>query len=270
MRRSFATLAVVALCVASLRADVRVTSTTTVEGGFAAMMGGMTPRVVMHIKGTKARAEMDLGQTAMATITDLSTQQVTVLNHAQKTAQVVVVGAPPPGTPPMVMPKFDADIQPTGRTQTIAGNECAEHTLKMSVAMADAAASPQMPPEASAMMKDLRMVMSGTMWVAKSGPGVAEYAAFQAAAVKAGVGKMMAAIPGMGSSGIDRMMSAFSTASGLPYLTEMSMTFEGSGPVVEMMKQQGPIKITTKVTEVSTDPLSDDLFKVPEDYKVVK
>ena len=270
-----ATAVLVALCSVPLAADVRVTSTTTMEGAFAAMMGGMTPKIVMHIKGNKARADLDVGPTSVSTITDVTGQQVVILNTVQKTAQVIdpdtltkaVEGLPAGG---ITLPKLDATITPTGKLQTIAGNQCEEHTLLVTISMAEMASSPQMAPEAAAMMKDVRMVMNGTMWVAKSGPGVAEYAAFQTAAAKAGISKFMTALPNMKSSGMDRVMGAFSAANGLPFVTEMTMTFEGTGPVVEMMKQQGAIKITTKVSDVSTAPISDDLFKIPEDYKIIK
>lgn len=271
MKRWLATLVLVAVCAAPLRADVRVTSTTTVEGAFAAMLGGMSPRVVMHIKGLKARADVDLAGQMMSTITDLGEKQFIMLSSAQKTAQVITPGVALPGAGmPVALPKMDATIKPTGRTQTIGGVSCEEFTIAMSMSLAEMAASPQMPAEASEMMKSIRLAMNGSMWVAKSGPGVAEYLAFQSASAKGDVVTMMAAIPGMKGSGIDRLMSAFSDAGGLPYLTELTMTIAGNDQIAELMKQQGPIKVITKVTEVSTDPISEDLFKVPEDYKVIK
>jgi len=48
------------------------------------------------------------------------------------------------------------------------------------------------------------------------------------------------------------------------------MTFEGTGQLVQVMKGMGPMKITQRVTAVSTDPLPDDLFAVPAGYEVVK
>jgi len=36
------------------------------------------------------------------------------------------------------------------------------------------------------------------------------------------------------------------------------------------MKQMGPMKITTRVNSIKSEPLSDDLFKVPEGYTVIK
>jgi hypothetical protein len=40
--------------------------------------------------------------------------------------------------------------------------------------------------------------------------------------------------------------------------------------MVEMMKQMGAMKIVQTVTSVSTDPLPDDQFKIPPDYKVTE
>ena len=65
-------------------------------------------------------------------------------------------------------------------------------------------------------------------------------------------------------------MKAMSSASGLAYLTEMTMTIEGTGQMAEMMKQMGPMKITQKVSSISADAISDDQFKVPEGFTIVK
>lgn len=271
MRRWVAALAIVGLSGVPLRADVTVTTTTTMEGAFAGMMGGMTPRVVMRIKGSRSRADIDVPGQTISTITDLEGKRIIILNNAQKTAQILTAGAPlSPGGKPFTVPKMDASVKPTGRSQTISGNACDEFAVTMSMSMGEMGGSAQMPAEAGEMMKSIRMVMSGTMWIAKSGPGVAEFAAFQAASVKGEIAKIMGGMAGFGGGGLDRMMGSLAGATGLPYLTELTMTMEGSGPIVEMMKQQGPIKMTTRVTEVSTDTLADDLFNVPNDYKVTK
>jgi hypothetical protein len=271
MKRWLVPVALVALGAAPLRADVRVTSTTTIEGAFAGMMGGATPRVVMHVKGLKARADVDVGAQTISTITNVEEKEFILLNAAQKTAQIMTPGGQvPPGGMPLALPKMDATITPTGRSQAIAGVACEEFAVAMSMSMAEMTASAQMPPEAAEMMKSIRLAMNGSMWLAKSGPGVAEYMAYQAASTKGQMAAMMAAIPGLQGSGMDRLMSAFANADGLPYLTELTMTIEGNDQVAELMKQQGPIKVITKVTEVSVDPLPDDLFKVPEGYKILK
>jgi hypothetical protein len=269
MRRWLAVFTFALASAAPLAADIRVTSTTAIEGALAKAMGGMTPTIVMHIKGSKARADVDVGQVTVSTITDIASPQIILLNPAEKTAQVLAGGKMAGDNVPPVIPKIDVDLAPTGERQVIAGVSTEEHRVKMTLSMADAVATSQLPPQAVAAMKDVRMVMNGSMWIAKSGPGVAEYTAFQAAAAKAGL-QFMGAVPGMGASGLDQVMTAFAKANGLPYLTEMVMSFEGTGPIVEMMAKQGPIKIVTRVTDVSTAAIPDDVFVVPSDYKVVK
>jgi hypothetical protein len=50
----------------------------------------------------------------------------------------------------------------------------------------------------------------------------------------------------------------------------MNMTIDGTGQLADVMKQAGPMKMTMKTTSVKTDAVSDDLFKVPEGYTIVK
>lgn len=271
MTRFVPLLAMVLLCAAPAHADVTVTQTITIEGPMAQMMTGGAPRMVTHIKGLQSRTNVEVMNQTIATITDLATQQVIFLNGATRTAQVVMPGTrPAPGAPPVTMPKIAMSFKSTGRTQEIEGARCEEHAFTMTMNMAEAGASGQMPPEALAAMKDVRMAMSGSVWIATSGPGVADYVRFQKLATDA---NMVAALTGMQPGGqpggLEQLIAASSAAPGLPYLSEMTMTFEGSGKMVEMMKQMGPIKMTQRTTAVSTDALSDDLFQVPGDYKMV-
>ena len=270
MKRLLTTVAIFVLCATQLRADVKVTSTTTVEGPVAAMMGGMMPSVVTQIKGMKARTDITMGTMMMSTIVDIEAKQIVLLNEAEKTAQVFTTDSPPSVPKGFVMPKIDASLKPTGRSKVISGAQCEEHTMTMSMNMAEMNASAQMPESAAQMMKDLRMSVNGSLWVAKSGPGVAEYVAFQTASAKTSMATIMRAMPGMATGGFDRLMEQFAAAAGLPYLTEMTMNLEGGGEMAAAMKQFGNMKMINRVTDVSTTPLADDIFRVPEGYKVIK
>ena len=75
---------------------------------------------------------------------------------------------------------------------------------------------------------------------------------------------------GMSIPGLREALKAMSSANGVTYLNESTITFEGEGQMVEMMKQMGPMKVTTKVSSINTDAISDELFKVPEGYTIVK
>src|SRR6185295_72335 len=115
-------------------------------------------------------------------------------------------------------------------------------------------------------MKDLTMTMKGSMWVTKDVPGLAEYRTFQKAMADANLGSAAGAAAGINMPGMDKMMKAMGNVDGMAYLTEATMTIEGSGQLADMMKQMGAMKMTTRVTSIKTDPLGDDLFKIPEGY----
>jgi hypothetical protein len=188
------------------------------------MMGGVKPMVlVTRVKGTKSRADMDMMDVKLSTLTDVGKKEVILLNHTDKTAQVVSATSTLPA-PQVPMPSIDVTVKPTGQSKAIDGNACDEHAFTMTIGMAEMSG---MPPEAAAAMKDLRILMSGSVWVAKAAPGAAEYAAFQKAAADA---KMMDAITGtLGAGqrmgGLDKVMGALTSVTGIPYLMEMTMTF---------------------------------------------
>lgn len=271
MKRLLLTLGIVALSLAPLSADLTITQTITLEGGLASMLGGMKPTLTTRIKGTKARTDIDVMDQKMTTIADLTTKEITVLNSANMTAMVMnaaAIPAAPAGTP---MPKIDVTFKPTGQTKTVDGISCDDYALGMTIGLAEMAGGSQVPPDAAAMMKDVRIVMNGNSCIAKGGPGAEEYIAFQKAATAAALDAVLkGGLPGQQMQGFDKLFTATSSAPGLAYLTEIMMTVEGSGPMVDMLKQMGAMKMTQKVTSVSTDALADDLFTVPADYKIEK
>ena len=268
MRKWLAAIAVLGLCVAPLGADVTVTQTMTMEGAAAAMMPpGQMPKMVMRIKGMKSRADIDAGGQVVSAITDLAARQVIMLMPGTKVAQVITPETVAAGGAPLAMPAVDVTLTPTGKSQTIDGLACDEHAFSLAVDMA-AMGGGEMPPEARAAMKDVTMKMDGSIWIAKAAPGTAEWVAFYKAAADS---KLLTAISGMKPGqpgGLDKLFAATAAAPGIPYLTEMTMRFEGTGPMVEAMNKMGVMKIVQRVTSVSTEPIADTLFAVPEGYTV--
>ena len=269
MRKSIASALGVVLSAAVVSADVTVTQSMTMEGQMAAMAAGKLPQMVTRIKGLKARADIEMQGQTISSITDLISKQVTILQSATKTAMVMAAGLPPvpPGTP-LALPKIDFDIKPTGQTKSIDGLSCSEHSLAMTLDMTAMGGGAQLPPEAAAAMKDVRLVANGAIWVTTSAPGVDEYITFQKAAVD---GNLLAGLSGMlPQGGMDKLMAAVASAPGIPCLTEFTMSFEGTGPMVDAMKQMGPMKMVQKTTAISTDPVPEGIFVVPADYKIEK
>jgi hypothetical protein len=275
MKRWLATMLVFAFCSAAVRADVTIVQTTTMEGGMAAMAaGGLTPKMTNRIKGLKSRSDIELGNVNTSAITDLVAMQMILLRHDQKTAQITIGAAPAAATTTApaaaATVKLDAAITPSGKSQVIDGVKCDEYTFTTTMSMAEMTGS-NMPPEAAEMLKDLSIVMKGSMWIAKDVPGAAEYIAFQKAMAKSDMAASAMKISGVNVPGMDRMMKLMAGLDGMAYLTVMDLAIEGgSGQMADMMRQMGTTKITTKVTSITADPLGDDLFKVPEGYTVIK
>jgi len=275
MRSWLTVLAVFAVCTAAVHADVTVVQTTTIEGGMAAMSGQtVSPKVTNRIKGQKSRTDVDAQMIQVSTIADLEAKQVIVLRPDQKTAKILTpasaAAGPKTATDGVASLSVDNSISPTGKSQMIDGIKCDEYTFATTVNISEMNPGAPMPPEAAEALKGLKMVMKGSMWVAKEVPGAAEFMAFQKNAAATEMAALMVAASGMQMPGMDRMMKAIGTLNGIAYMTEMTMSIEGSGQMAEMMQQMGPMKITTKVTSITTDPVSDDAFKIPEGYSVSK
>ena len=241
----------------------------------AAMGGGYTATTLTtRVKGLKSRTDLEGGPIQMSAIADVAAKQVILLNAAQKTATIASPAAAPAGAAAVadaVAANTTSSLTPTGKSQVIDGVKCNEYRISTSINLSDIAGGQhQMPPEAAAMMQGMKMIMTGSIWVAKEVPGAADYFAFQKAVTAADMGSLMGRASGMSLPGMEKMMKAMGNLEGMSYLTELVMNVEGSGQMADMMKQMGAMKITTRVSSIKTDALGDDLFKVPEGYTIVK
>ena len=53
-------------------------------------------------------------------------------------------------------------------------------------------------------------------------------------------------------------------ASGVVVEQTLVMTMEGPGQMAQMLAQAGGMTMTTRVTSLSTDPIPDEKFAIPE------
>jgi hypothetical protein len=287
MKWWLALLAIVVATGSGLRADVTVTSTMTITGPVAAFMGGGTPQMVVRVKGNRGRMDVEVMGQKMSTLVDLDTRQVTTLMHAEKKAQVLDAADLAAKMPALDGMKMNGTVEPTGRTESVDGHHLTEYRYSMAIDLANMAgragagngngSSPGLPPEAADMLKDVKVMLTGLMMVSKEGPGVAEYIAFTRSAQKSLVpfgpfspaGTMGApGVPGMPMMG--DIMRIYSQLEGLPYQSQIETAFEGGGPMADMLKTMGAMTIVTKVSEVSTAAIPDDVFQVPADYTMSK
>jgi hypothetical protein len=272
-------LVAIVAAVTPLAADLTITTVTTIEGAMmSGVSGGMTPKVVVRISGTKSRMDVDTGEQLVTTLSDTATNQAWLLRPDEKTAQLLQQEAPdPPASPVMPVPGIYATVTATGHKREIDGVTCDEYALTMKLDLASiAGGGAALPPDAASMLKDVFLHVSGSIWAAKDAPGAAEYAAFQktaarlAAAVAGRTVSGGAAGPAPIPSGMDRLLTGFPEATGIPYLSELTTKLEGTGPLVMLLQQMGQMKITGKVSAISTEPVPPDAFNLPEGYTIVK
>jgi hypothetical protein len=275
MKRWFATLMIIAIGSTAVRADVTVVQTASMEGSLAAMAGTNTaPKITTRVKGMKSRTDVELPTGPTSTIVDLVAKQVIILVHEQKTGQIVDgSGAAAAAPAETAGAKVESPLTATGKTQVIDAIPCDEYALTMSMPMSAITAG-RVPPETAAMLKDFIITMKGSLWVAKPKdvPAfAAEYIAFSQAIARSDLAAAAIVMTGVNVPGIDTMIKTMFSVEGMTYQTVMDFSIGGgSGELAALIKQMGNMKITTKVTSIAGDPVSDDLFKVPEGYSVIK
>ena len=269
MRRFAAILLIALALVAPVAADLTITTVMTIEGAMmTAAQSGLTPKVLIRISGTKSRVDVETGDQVITTLADTATNQGYLLRPDEKTALLVPLDAPGSAGSPLVAPKIDLAVTPTGQKREIEGVACEGYDVLMKLDLASIAAGSgaALPPEAATMLKDVTMTISGSVWAARDAPGAAEYSAFQKSALRLTTAAGQSSIP----AGMDRLLTGFAEAQGIPYLTEFTTKLEGAGQLVALMQQMGQMKITSRISSVSTDALSADIFTIPEGYTVVK
>jgi hypothetical protein len=260
-----AALLIVGLSHAAARADVTLTMTNTIEGPMAALTGGSAPSMTLRIQGQKSRTDMEVMGRTFATISDVAGKQMVVLDPGEKTVRRMPLD--PPGVPaagPTAMPKMDVSVEPTGRTEQIAGQACEEFRIAIIMDMSQVGTALANPDVRDA-MKDMRMVMRGATWISRSSPAATEFLKFQESARAAGLANPTNLFGNQGAP--DPIAQAVARGEGLPCLSEIEMNYEGTGPMIEMMKKMGTMKVTSRLTAISLDPIAADMFVVPSDYQ---
>ncbi len=217
-----------------------------------------------YIKNGKARIDTIVGGREMSTILDPAAGQMITLDPETRVATIYDLSKLGEQVQQSVqMGDTKVSMTPTGRTKDILGRACTEYQLSMTVPMKGG-------PGAEG---DMTMTMSGPVWIAKDAPGTADFAAFYKAAANSplfaaggGRGRGRGGSPGM-TSGMAAMYNAFGEAGGIPYEQHLQVKMEGSGPMADMMRGRGaPPETVTMVTSVTTDPIRDDRFAIPDGY----
>lgn len=253
IQRRLSVALILAACSLPAAADITVRSKVAMSG-----MMSMQGESVTYIKGHKMRIESNMGKSTSVMLMDLDAKRTIVLEGKKAEAfdiskmmqeQTVITDA-----------SIDFDLKPTGQKREVAGQSCDEHLMTIVVHANAAQDNP---------MGAMDVKMSGPGCTVKNAPGLDEYIAFYEHAVKTGYffGDPRAAQAQPGRERAMTMMYRKMAEAGLPYWSSFKMSFEGEGPMAAMLAKMA-MSTETTVTEVSTAPLSDDLFQVPAGVKV--
>jgi hypothetical protein len=117
------------------------------------------------------------------------------------------------------------------------------------------------------------MVMTGPVFIAKGAPGAEDYLRFYSGAAEKGFilsdPRQSKGPAGPGQS-MTELYKAIVEAGGLPYAMELSVTVEGTSPMVAMIKKgMTGVLFSTVVTKVVTDDIQAGTFDVPTGYAVI-
>ncbi len=227
-------------------------------------MMGMKPsgETVTYIKGNKMRTDQTMGGNQVSTIMDVDAGEMISINHKKKEAEIFSVAdlAKTMQGAGVEASGVNVKITPTGESKEIAGYKAVGHDLAVSV-------SSTMGGEGGMVMT---VNITGPAFLSTDAPGAKDYAAFYLAAVEKGFffGDPRAAKAQPGNA--KGMMALYRTMAekGVPLQSTQVIKLSGDGPMAGLFARMGGGEMTSTVTSISGDPLSDDLFTVPAGYKV--
>jgi len=277
-------LLLVAAAVPALQADVTVRyktefkSASGLPGGeqaFAAVAKAIPAESIIRVKGQKAFTTMG-GFTA---IMDLAKQQLTLLDPAGKRYATVAmkdyadrIKGVMPEIPAEVKAAMAAikpviDSKLTGRADTVQGVQVEERQITLAISMPGMGDGPSAEPL-------MKMVMQ--VWTAKAGeserlPAMREFAAYSKSSSQimdpaSALKSIFGMIPGVG----DAMSKVFEQmdSGNSPMMRMDEALYMGAIPGVPAATAGQPlISIHQEVAELSTAPVEDAVFQIPEGYQ---
>jgi hypothetical protein len=235
------------LAAAPAFADVTVTIAVTMNGGPVAV----NSTAVTSIKGLKSRTDSTVMNQDTSMFVDVEAKQQLMVNHQAREiapfdVRVMLASAP------VTLGEATVSFKPNGQTKEVLGRTCSGYAMESIVPMTVGG-------------ETLTMTVSGTAWVAGGGPGVEEFQAYSRAAAAAGLLTSPVSASNPQAGAFAEMQKALAAA-GIPYEQEFKISVSGSGDVARMMSQMGAMTMSMKVTAISTDPIPDAKFVLPEGY----
>lgn len=247
-------------CAAAARADVTVTTLTEGKASFINVGGEATTQ----IKGKRQRSDQTILGRAQSLIIDIDNMRFVDLDAKKKSATVTPLASIADELAKVGVGSLEATLTKTSQTRSIAGYPCTVHDIKVTV--------PFSPTGKTGEGMDLNMVMSGTVCLGTTVPGLADYQAFYKAAADSGfifgdpraAKSPTTAAQAKAYAALTRKMAE----AGMALESHVLVSASGDGPMAGMMAKLAASDIRTTVTKIVTGDLPAAAFDIPPGFKV--
>jgi hypothetical protein len=254
------------LCVAlaaaasTAQADVTVTTQTSGKAAFINLGG----EGVNRFKGTRQRSDQTTKGKTQTLLIDIDGRRFVSLDAKKKSAVVTPLESISDELQKVGIGTMEATLNKTAQTKEIAGFPCTVHDINLSL--------PFSPTGKSGDGLDLTMVLSGTVCLSTTAPGLADYQAFYKAAADSGFifGDPRAAKSPTGAAQAKAYaaLTKKMAAAGMALESHVNITAAGDNPMAALMASVAKSDITTTVTKIETGSLPAESFEIPAGYKV--
>ena len=242
------------------QADVTVNTTTSGKASFLNVGGdGVT-----QIKGTRQRTDQAMGGKAQSLIIDIDGRRFVDIDAKKKVATVTPLASIADELQKVGIGTMAATLAKTAQTKQVAGYPCTVHDIRVSL--------PFSPTGQTGQGMDLTMVLSGTVCLSTTVPGLADYQQFYKAAADSGFifGDPRTAKSPVGAAQAKAYaeLTRKMAEAGMALETHINVDASGDSPMAGMFSKLAKSEITSTVTKVTAGDLPADAFEIPADYKV--
>jgi hypothetical protein len=242
------------------QADVTVSTVTEGKASFINVGGEGTSQ----IKGKRQRSDQTILGRAQTLIIDIDNMRFVDVDAKKKSATVTPLASIADELAKVGVDTLQATLTKTAQTKSVAGYPCTVHDIRVTM--------PFSPTGKTGEGMDLDMVMSGTVCLGTTVPGLADYQAFYRAAADSGfifgdprAAKSPAtAAQAKAYAALTRKMAE----AGMALETHVTVSASGNGPLAGMMAKAVASDIRTTVTKLVTGELPADAFDIPAGFKV--
>jgi hypothetical protein len=241
-------------------ADVTVSTQTSGKAAFIDVGGD----AVHQIKGNRQRTDQTYKGKMQTLIIDIDGRRFVSVDAKKKSAVVTPLESIADELQKVGVGTMEATLKKTATTKQVAGFSCTVHDINLSL--------PFSPTGEAGQGMDLTMVLSGTVCLSTSVPGLADYQAFYKAAANSGFifgdPRATKSPTGAAQAKAYAALTRKMAEAGMALESRINISASGDNPMAGLMASAAKSDIITTVTRIETGELPADAFEIPAGFKV--